>query len=252
MSGDLLAKSRADSLYSLETWQDGTYEKGSLVNYKGSLWRANTAVLAGAGAPGFAGTAEIPSVPAGPGGVPALVPAVPAVPAAPWTKVPLTAGVHNVALDTNLPTTAAPTEVYLVLNSAKAGGKPGLFSYDSGTAKWVLLGGNEGGSKSMPLTGGQAMMAVGCPIGAIMMWPTDTSQGAGCCVMARRLAQRFTQSWRHCSRMARYRLPWCLPTWRWTEQQRHLGRCQPHCPGLAGKRHRTPIHSLYRHHQQQR
>ena len=174
VSGDLLAKSRADSLYSLETWQDGTYEKGSLVNYKGSLWRANSAVLTGAGAPGFAGTAEIPSVPAGPGGVPALVPAVPAVPAAPWTKVPLTAGVHNVALDTNLPTTAAPTEVYLVLNSAKAGGKPGLFSYDSGTAKWVLLGGNEGGGKSMPLTGGQAMMAVGCPIGAIMMWPTDT------------------------------------------------------------------------------
>jgi hypothetical protein len=63
--------------------------------------------------------------------------------------------------------------VYLVLSSAMAGGKPGLFSYDPGAATWVLLGG--GGGKPLTLTGGREMRSIGVPVGAMMMWVTATA-----------------------------------------------------------------------------
>jgi hypothetical protein len=166
IGGDLLAKSRAELLYGLKAWVAGNYEKGALVNYQGSLWRATAAVTATDTAPGTAASA---GTPAGPGGTP---PAVPAVTAAPWEKIPLTAGVRNVPTDADLPATAPPTEVYLVLNSAQAGNKPGLFSYDLGTTAWVLLGGNAG--TPLALTGGNMMTGIGCPIGTVVMWATTT------------------------------------------------------------------------------
>jgi hypothetical protein len=98
---------------------------------------------------------------------------VPAVTAAPWEKIPLTAGVHNVPTDADLPATAAASEVYLVLNSAVAGNKPGLFSYDPGTTAWVQLGGGNSGTP-LALTGGNMMVGIGCPIGTVVMWATTT------------------------------------------------------------------------------
>ena len=167
IGGDLLARSRADVLYGLKTWVAGNYEKGALVNYQGSIWRATAVVAPADTAPG---TAAVAGTPAGPGGVP---PAVPAVTAAPWEKIPLTAGVHNVPTDADLPATAPPSEVYLVLNSAIAGNKPGLFSYDPGTTAWVQLGGGNAGTP-LALTGGNMMTGIGCPIGTVVMWATTT------------------------------------------------------------------------------
>ena len=164
IGGDLLARSRADVLYGLKAWVAGNYERGSLVNYQGSIWRATATVATTDTAPG---TAAVAGTPAGLGGVP---PAVPAVTAAPWEKIPLTAGVHNVPTDADLPATAPPSEVYLVLNSTIAGNKPGLFSYDPGTTAWVQLGGGAAAS-SMDLTGGSMMLGIGAPIGSIMAWP---------------------------------------------------------------------------------
>jgi hypothetical protein len=156
IGGDLLAKSRADVLYGLKAWVAGNYEQDSLVNYQGSIWRATGPVTPTDTAPGTVASA-------GP----------PVVTAAPWEKIPLTAGVHNVPTDADLPATAPPSEVYLVLNSTIAGNKPGLFSYDVGTTTWVLLGGNSGGT-GLNLSGGELMISIGCPIGTIVMWASTT------------------------------------------------------------------------------
>ena len=156
IGGDLLARSRADSLFGLNPWAAGNYEKGSLVVYQGAIYRATGAVAPTDTAPGTAASA-------GP----------PIVTAAPWALIPLTAGVKNVPADANLPATAPGSDVYLVLNSAKAGGKPALFSYDTAAAKWQQLGGSTG--TGLDLTGGQMMIGVGCPIGSMMAWLTDTT-----------------------------------------------------------------------------
>ena len=166
IGGDLLAKSRADALYGLAAWVAGNYEKGSIVSYQGNLYRATGVVLPADTAPG---TLATPGTPAGPGGTP---PAVPAVTAAPWALIPLTAGVRNVPTDTDLPVVAAAKDVYLVLNSAKAGGKPALYSYDVAATKWVQLG---GAGQGMNLTGGRPMVGVGCPIGTVMAWLVDAA-----------------------------------------------------------------------------
>jgi len=155
IGGDLLARSRADSLFGLNAWAAGNYEKGSLVVYQGAIYRATGPVAAADTAPGTVASA-------GP----------PVVTAAPWALIPLTAGVKNVPADANLPATAPASDVYLVLNSAKAGGKPALFSYDVAASRWVQLGGSTG--TGIDLTGGQMMVGVGCPIGSMMAWITDT------------------------------------------------------------------------------
>ena len=146
IGGDLLTKARSASLYGLADWVSGSYETGSLVNHQGGLWRATQAVLPTDAAPGTAG--------------------------APWVQVPLTAGVRNVATDADRPATAPASDVYLVLNSALAGGKPALWSYDPGAAKWIQLGGSSG--NAMKLTGGTPLVGVGCPVGTIVMWGTAT------------------------------------------------------------------------------
>lgn len=155
IGGDLLARSRADSLYGLAGWVAGNYEKGSLVNYGGDIYRADRAVLPADTAPGT-------KADAGP----------PVVTAAPWTKVPLSGGVKNVPSDSDLPVSAPASEVYLVLSSAKAGAKPALYSYDNGSSSWLELGGGSG--TPMTLTKGDQLIGVGCPIGTIIMWASST------------------------------------------------------------------------------
>jgi hypothetical protein len=168
IGGDLLAKSRADVLYGINNWKAGNYEQGSLVNYRGSLWRATGIVTPADTEPG---TVFQAGTPAGPGGVP---PAVPDVNAAPWAVIPLEAGVHNVPTDMHLPFDAPAKDIYLVLNSVKGGGKPALFAYDPGPKTWVLLGGG-GGGKAMTLSGGQEIRSVGVPVGTVMPWLFGTA-----------------------------------------------------------------------------
>ncbi len=147
IGGDLLARSRADSLYGLKTWVAGNYEKDSLVVHNGSIYRANVAIVTGDVAPDAASSK--------------------------WTAISLSAGVRNVATDADLPATAPPSDVYLVLNSTIGGNKPALFSYDLATTAWVELGAS-GSSQPLDLTGGDLMVSVGVPIGTIMAWLTDT------------------------------------------------------------------------------
>jgi len=52
IGGDLLAKARADLLYGLQSWAQGTWEAGALVVYNGKVWRAARAITAADGAPG--------------------------------------------------------------------------------------------------------------------------------------------------------------------------------------------------------
>jgi hypothetical protein len=151
IGGDLLARSRADSLYGLAGWVAGNYEKGSLVNYNGDIYRADRAVLPADTAPGTKASA-------GP----------PVITAAPWTKVPLSGGVKSVPTDADLPATAPSTEVYLVLSSAKAGAKPALYSYDAGSTQWLELGG--GSATPLTLGKGDQLIGVGCPIGTVVTW----------------------------------------------------------------------------------
>lgn len=50
--GDLLAKSRGDNLYGMNTWTPNAFERGSLVVYNGDLWKASVPVLVTDLAPG--------------------------------------------------------------------------------------------------------------------------------------------------------------------------------------------------------
>ena len=165
IGGDLLARTRADSLFGLHDWAAGNYEKGSLINFEGAIYRATRDVLPVDTKPG---TEAVAAVPAGPGGVP---PAVVAVTAAPWGKIALTAGVHSVPADANLPSTAPASDVYLVLSSATAGGKAALYNYDTAAASWRALG----GGVALQLMGGQQLISVGLPVGSITAWPTATA-----------------------------------------------------------------------------
>ena len=161
IGGDLLARSRADVLYGLNGWVAGNYEKGSLVNYLGDLYRADRPVLPADTAPGTKAVA------ANPGAVPPVV----GVTAAPWTKVPLSGGVKSVATDGDLPATAPASAVYLVISSARAGAKAALYSYDTGSTQWVELGG--GAASPLTLDKGDMLIGVGCPIGTVAMWVLD-------------------------------------------------------------------------------
>jgi hypothetical protein len=148
--GDLLAKSRGDSLYGLNAWAAGAYEPGSLVVYLGDIYKANRAALPADVGPGVAVTAPATN---------------------PWTKVDLSGGVKNVAADTNLPATAANGAVYLVLSSAKAGGRQALYSWDAASSKWQPLGGS---GVPLDLTGGKKLVNYGTPIGTVITYAGKT------------------------------------------------------------------------------
>jgi hypothetical protein len=61
IGGDLLTAARGHGLFGLHTWVDGTYEKGSLVNSGGDIYRAKTAVIAGASSPTAHAAANVPT-----------------------------------------------------------------------------------------------------------------------------------------------------------------------------------------------
>lgn len=152
--GDLLSKSRGDSIYGMATWAAGAYETGSIVVHQGKLYRSVRAVVSGDVSPDTAG--------------------------APWAVIQLSAGVLSVAADANLPATAPAGDLYLVINSARGGNRPSLQVYDIPTAGWVVLGGSGGGGGGgaalpLALTGGHPVHEVGAPVGSIMIWPADTA-----------------------------------------------------------------------------
>ena len=146
IGGDLLAKSRADSLYGLKNWVAGSYEQDTLVNHGGSIWRANSAIIATDVAPDAAKSK--------------------------WTRIALAAGAKSVPADGDLPATASPSDLYLVLNSFKGGNKPALFSYDAGASKWQQLGGGDQGIP-LTLTGGNVIYP------DVLYWDRKSAAPAG-------------------------------------------------------------------------
>lgn len=97
------------------------------------------------------------------------------VTASPWVKVPLSGGLRFVPTEADLPATALRQEIFYVLSHGGNGGKGALCYYDSGAAKWELLGGGASASKPLALTGGQLMLSIGTPVGSIMAWPFATA-----------------------------------------------------------------------------
>ena len=225
VGGDLLTKNRADGLYSLQAWVAGSYEQGSLVNYKGDVYRATQDIMpsagdpvgtptrlsltpgaiavtlgtqtdvfpaaapadgalglvsapitVGAASPAFVGMAvnqgdtfiySTDASVAGTGqtiegypfdhgwlylGKPAVVsnPLNTQVAAANtgWAKVDISGGLKIAQTDADLPAVAPSGQVWIVLQSAKAGGQ-GLYAYDPGTQRWDELG---GGGKPLDLS----------------------------------------------------------------------------------------------------
>jgi hypothetical protein len=149
--GDLLSKATADSLFGLNTWVQGAAQAGTLVSHQGGIYKANAAILA---------TDPAPDDPAN----------------TKWVKIPISAGVHNVPADNNLPPTAPAGDVYLVVNSARAQGSPAFYIWDTPSSQWLQIGGGATGGGSgvaMNLAGGELIFNIGTPIGSITMWPKD-------------------------------------------------------------------------------
>ena len=125
--GDLLAKSRGDSLYGLSPWATGAYEQGSLVVFQGKIYKSSSPILLTDPNPTDPGNTK-------------------------WQAINLASGVAHVLTDANLPATGAVGDVYFVTSSGHNGGKPSFLTYDAGAANWTLIGG--GGDVPLDLSGG--------------------------------------------------------------------------------------------------
>ncbi|MFZ9656437.1 MAG: phage tail protein, partial [Limnohabitans sp.] len=250
VGGDLLAKARADRLFSLQQWTDGGWERGALVTNNGSIYRAQQPIVAGDAEPGTgAAVAQVSLITITPptavgtrytisvngesisyisksgddaeavrtGLIAAITASAPFVRIAtpgqgaavnqlsltatvpgvgftlgvtatnltatttqanvagtsnPWVKVNLSGGVRWVQLDTDLPVNAPPGELYFVLASATNGGAGRLVYWDGGAMQWREIGGDSG--KPLTLETGTPLMHIGCPVGTIIMWASET------------------------------------------------------------------------------
>jgi hypothetical protein len=155
IGGDLLAKSRADNLYGLKPWTPGSWEVGALVTLHGDVYRALRGVVA----------ADV---------APDVVPVAPATAA--WELVDISGGLKIAQTDPGggpgaLPTTAPAGQVWIVLNSAVAGGKQALFAYDAAAQRWEQLG---GGGTPIDMSGGEELIGIGLPVGAIIAYVSVT------------------------------------------------------------------------------
>ena len=112
--GDLISKSRGDTLFGLSPYAAGSWEYGSTVVYQGSIYRATAGVLPTDPAPGAVGS--------------------------PWGRVPLDNGFVTVASDVQLPATGSNVgQIYFIENSAAANNYPAFMMWN-GTA-WVNTAG---------------------------------------------------------------------------------------------------------------
>jgi len=93
----------------------------------------------------------------------------------PWTRIDLAGGVRWVATDAdrNAITNSPRQNIIYVLTSAENRGNGALYYWDAPNAKWQILGG--GGGVPLKLTGGQELLSVGVPVGAMMMWMGATA-----------------------------------------------------------------------------
>jgi hypothetical protein len=140
-----LSRTVAAQMFSMQPWTQGAWPANSVVTYQGDVYRATAAILAANGPPGTAGV--------------------------PWQLVDVSGGVKHVTADANLPATAPAGTVYLVLSSAQASGRPALFSYDAGSARWQQLG---GGGTAIDYAQSRQVVHVGVPIGTVITYCSST------------------------------------------------------------------------------
>lgn len=149
VGGDLLAKARAERLFGLSPWAAGGWEQGSLVVHGESMYRATQPVTATDPAPDA--SAPTPN---------------------PWAKIPVSGGTKVAPDDSSLPLSAPSDEIWLVLSSSKAGGVPGLFTFDTATGLWMQLGGR--GGAPIDMSNADELLSVGVPIGSIVAYAAAT------------------------------------------------------------------------------
>lgn len=117
--GDLMSRTVAKQMFSLQPFATGAWPEDSVTVYNGDVYRAAQAVLA--------------------------TDPVPDDPASPWEKIDISGGWKVANDDGGLPATAPSGQIWLVLSSATAGGGQGLFSYDVSVPGWQQLSVSRGG-----------------------------------------------------------------------------------------------------------
>ena len=144
--GDLMSRSLATQMFGLHPWTQGGWPEGSVVSYKGDVYRADQPILATDPAPDDA--------------------------ASPWVKVDISGGLKIAPDDSGLPNTAPPGQVWIVLSSGQAGGTQALYGYDAGALKWEPLGGS--GGQPIDLNNGTPLINMGVPVGTIIDFAGNT------------------------------------------------------------------------------
>jgi phage shock protein A len=115
--GDILSKARADKLYGLQPWVAGAREVGTLVAYKGDIYRARTGIGAADPAPDTGGLNNH------------------------WDKVDIQGNLKSVPNRGSLPNPAnsTPGDIRLVLTDPNAGNGSVIYAFDRG--QWSPLAG---------------------------------------------------------------------------------------------------------------
>ena len=140
--GDLMSRSVARQMFSMQTYVAGAWPQDSVVVYQGDVYRAPTAVTANDPAPDDA--------------------------TSPWVKVDISGGLKVAGDDSQLPVAGAPAgQVWIVLSSATAGGEQALYGFDQGTGQWQQLG---GGGMPLDLGTNEELIGVGLPVGSVIAY----------------------------------------------------------------------------------
>ena len=137
--GDLMSRTVARQMFSLKPWVGGAWPEDSVVVYNGDVYRAAQDVLSTSNPPDTQPT--------------------------PWQLVNISGGLKVAQIDSGLPQTAPPGQVWVVLGSARAGNKQALYAFDQGVGDWQRLGGD--GGTPMDLTPNTELISVGVPVGSV-------------------------------------------------------------------------------------
>jgi hypothetical protein len=141
IGGDLLTKGRWDSLALQPYQQNQAAEAGALRVLRGDVYQAPQDILRGDPEPGQTGS--------------------------PWQKLDISGGLKIAASDQQLPATAPPGQVWIVLQSGMNAGDQTLYAYDAAAQKWKQLGGS---GKPLALAQGKELINVGMPIASVIAY----------------------------------------------------------------------------------
>ena len=142
--GDLMSRTVARQMFSMQSWVQGAWPEDSVVVYQGDVYRAPQAI-----------TAQDPA---------------PDDPASTWTKVNISGGLKVATDDGQLPPTAPTGQVWIILSSATYGGQA-LVAYDHAARNWEELG---GGGQPLDFSQSVELIGVGSPVGSVIAYAGKT------------------------------------------------------------------------------